>query len=195
MAGGPTGKRSVAMRSPLNWTLLGLVIERPSYGYELWTRFERLYGDVLVSRSQSHAYSALDALHERGFVEKVPPSVGQGKLYYRVTQAGLKAHRGWMIEQIREHHRRSREFARQLAAFAEHPEAALELLAEYERACLEERGGAIPTAKLFPTPADPGLGDELASAWGRAVVNGTLNGVDYARAVFSELASKQRHPR
>lgn len=35
------------MRSPLNWALLGLVIQRPSYGYELVQRFERIYEDAL----------------------------------------------------------------------------------------------------------------------------------------------------
>jgi DNA-binding PadR family transcriptional regulator len=29
------------MRSLVNWALLGLVIERPSYAYELARRFER----------------------------------------------------------------------------------------------------------------------------------------------------------
>ena len=37
------------MQSPVNWALLGLVIERPSYAYELAKRFERTYGSVLVA--------------------------------------------------------------------------------------------------------------------------------------------------
>jgi DNA-binding PadR family transcriptional regulator len=183
------------MRSPLNWTVLGLVIERPSYGFELWTRFDRLYGDVLVARSRSNVYSALDVLYDRGLVEKVPPGAGQSRLHYRVTQAGLDAYRGWMIEQMREYHRRSREFARQLGAFAEQPQVALEVLAQYERACLEESGGAIAMASEFPARVVPGLGDRLASAWGRAVVAGTLKGVEYARAEFFALAGRQRPPR
>ena len=36
------------MRSPVNWALLGLIIERPSYAYNLAQRFERRYGDTLI---------------------------------------------------------------------------------------------------------------------------------------------------
>lgn len=44
-------ERTIPMRSPVNWTVLGLVIERSSYGWELWTRFERLYDDVMPTRT------------------------------------------------------------------------------------------------------------------------------------------------
>ena len=50
------------MRSPINWALLGLVIQRPSYGYELVQRFERTYEDALELSSPSQVYTALDAL-------------------------------------------------------------------------------------------------------------------------------------
>ena len=39
------------------------MIERPSYGWELWTRFERLYGDVLpVGEAAAQAAAAAAAL-------------------------------------------------------------------------------------------------------------------------------------
>jgi hypothetical protein len=34
-------RSTATMRSPINWGLLGLLIQRPSYGYELVQRFER----------------------------------------------------------------------------------------------------------------------------------------------------------
>jgi len=186
------------MRSPVNWTVLGLVIERSSYGFELWTRFERLYGDVMPICNESSIYTALNKLKEKGLIEEVPRSrtvepdaTRQPKPHYRATQEGLGAHETWVIAQMREHHRRSREFARQLGAFAQQPEAALGILARYEQACLDEKGAAIPTATEFPTRVTPGLGDNLASAYGRAVVAATLGWVDYARHEFAALASKQ----
>jgi DNA-binding PadR family transcriptional regulator len=35
------------MQSPVNWALLGLVIERPSHAYELAHRFDRTYDGAL----------------------------------------------------------------------------------------------------------------------------------------------------
>ena len=60
------------MRSPLNWALLGLVIQRPSYGYELVQRFERTYEDALELSSPSQVYTALDALRRRSLIEELP---------------------------------------------------------------------------------------------------------------------------
>jgi DNA-binding PadR family transcriptional regulator len=186
------------MRSPVNWTVLGLVIERSSYGFELWTRFERLYGDVMPICNESNIYTALNMLRDKGLIEEVPGSrtvepdaSRQPKPHYRATQEGLGAYEAWVIAQMREHHRRSREFARQLGAFAQRPETALGILARYEQACLNERGAAIPTATEFPSRVVPGLGDNLASVYGRAVVAATLSWVEYARREFGALASKQ----
>jgi len=186
------------MRSPVNWTVLGLVIERSSYGFELWTRFERLYGDVMPICNESNIYSALNRLRDKGLIEEVPRSRAtepdasrQPKLHYRATQEGLGAYEAWVIVQMREHHRRSREFARQLGAFAQQPQTALGILARYERACLDEKGAAIPTVTEFPSRFVPGLGDNLASVYGRAVVAATLGWVEYARREFGILASEQ----
>src|SRR5580704_16225134 len=63
-------ERSVPMRSPVNWTVLGLVIERSSYGFELWTRFERLYGDVMPICNESSIYTALNMLREKCLIEE-----------------------------------------------------------------------------------------------------------------------------
>lgn len=104
------GERSpLSMRSTVNWAVLGLVIERPSYGFELWTRFERLAGDVLPVASESHIYAALNALKGRGFIEEAdwPGAVErdtsrQPKLRYRVTAEGQEAYEVWMMAQVRE---------------------------------------------------------------------------------------------
>ncbi len=49
------------MRSPINWGVLGLLIERPGYGYDLFHRFERTYGELLELSSPSQIYKALNA--------------------------------------------------------------------------------------------------------------------------------------
>jgi DNA-binding PadR family transcriptional regulator len=56
------------MRSAVNWAVLGLVIERPSYGYELFQRLERRYGGVL-DPPISQIYAALNALERASLIE------------------------------------------------------------------------------------------------------------------------------
>jgi DNA-binding PadR family transcriptional regulator len=187
-------ERAVAMRSPVNWTVLGLVIERPSYGWELWKRFERLYGDVLAVGSESNIYAALNKLRENGFIEEVegsrsvvPGATRQPKPHYRATRKGLEAYEAWVIAQAREHSRRSLQFARQLGAFAPQPQTALAILGRYEQACLDDKEARIPTTSEFPARVVPGLADRLASAYGRSIKTATLGWITYARQEFEAL--------
>jgi DNA-binding PadR family transcriptional regulator len=185
------------MRSPVNWTVLGLVIERSSYGFEILTRYERLYGDVLPIGSESNVYHALNVLRKKGFIEEMEESrkgvagaTRQPKPHYRATADGLEAYEAWVIAQAREHTRRSVLFARQLGAFAEQPQTALRILERYEQACLDDRGAQIPTVSEFPTRIVPGLADQLASAYGRSAKDAMLGWIAYARRQFEALAGK-----
>lgn len=187
-------ERTVPMRSPVNWTVLGLVIERPSYGWELWKRFERLYGDVLAVGSESNIYAALNTLREKALIEEVegsrsviPGATRQPKPHYHATRQGLEAYEAWIIAQAREHSRRSLQFARQLGALAQQPQTALAILGRYEQACLDDKGARIPTSSEFPARVVPGLGDRLASAHGRGIKTATLGWIAYARQEFEAL--------
>ncbi len=128
------------MTSAVNWALMGLIIERPSYAYELAQRFERVYGDTLVLSGSSHAYTALGALKDRSLIEEIPGSgtERQPKPHYRATALGIDSYRDWFVAEVREDRRRQRLFAIQLAGLARDPEAALEVISRCEHACLEE---------------------------------------------------------
>jgi DNA-binding PadR family transcriptional regulator len=147
-------KRAVAMRSPINWMILGLVIERPSYGYELGQRFERDYGDLVRLGSDSQVYAALNALAEKRLLEQVPgteavrSSAGrQPRPAYRATPSGIEAYQAWLVTQIHEERRHAQLFTRQLAGFAQRePRAALDVVECYEEACL--RAAAKPIASV-----------------------------------------------
>ena len=187
-------ERAVPMRSPVNWTVLGLVIERPSYGWELWKRFERLYGDVLAVGSESNIYAAINKLTENALIEEVegsrsllPGATRQPKPHYRATDRGLEAYEAWVIAQAREHSRRSLQFARQLGAFAQQPQTALAILGRYEQACLDDKETRIPTPSEFPARVVPGLADRLASTYGRSIKTATLGWIAYARQEFEAL--------
>jgi DNA-binding PadR family transcriptional regulator len=185
------------MHSPVNWALLGLVIERPSYAYELAQRFERTYQGALSLSSVSHAYTALTALKNRALIEEVPGTrTGrQPKPRYRATVKGLEGYRDWLVGQLSEDRRRQRLFVLQLAALTRNPDAALEIVADYERACLEEAANA-PIGNTDAAEADggPGLVARLISEEHRLAVGAKLAWVQYARRELGALASS-RAPR
>src|SRR5438270_1100281 len=121
---------SAPMQSAVHWALLGLVIERASYGYELAQRFEHAYAGMLNLSGVSYVYTALDALQRRGLIEEVPGTRGgrQPKPRYRATEEGVHSYRERLTGQIRDDLRRARLFARQLAVFAHEPEVGLEII-------------------------------------------------------------------
>jgi DNA-binding PadR family transcriptional regulator len=183
------------MQSPVNWALLGLVIERPSYAYELARRFERTYGEVLSLSSVSHVYTALNALRSRGLIEELPGTrVGaQPKPRYRPTAAGLEQYGHWLVSQVDEDRRRQQLFVLQLATFTRHPEVALEILDRYEQACL----AAARATTVSPHPeacADgaPQLASRLANEERRLSLGAKLQWVQYARRELNALAGARR---
>ncbi len=183
------------MRSIVNWALLGLVIDRSSYAYELAQRFERTYGDALALSSVSHVYTAIGTLRDRGLIEELPGTREgrQPKPHYRATENGVAEYREWLAGQICEDRQRQRLFIQQLAALSRHPEAALEIVERYEQACLEE---ASRTA-LHPAE-DPDGASELVSLLmseeSRLAISAKLAWARYAREVLRALAPRPQPP-
>ena len=186
------------MQSAVHWALLGLVIERPSYGYELAQRFEHAYAGMLQLSGVSYVYTALDTLQYRSMIEEIPGTrTGrQPKPRYRATSEGVRSYQERLIAQMHEDLRRSRLFARQLAAFAQEPEMALNVIERYGQACLEE-AGETPV----PAPAENGAGaasdlaSRLVSEERRLALEARLPWIDYARREFKALAAGRMQPR
>jgi DNA-binding PadR family transcriptional regulator len=186
------------MQSAVHWALLGLVIERPSYGYELAHRFEHAYAGMLHLSGVSYVYTALDTLQRRGMIEELAGTRAgrQPKPSYRATVEGVRSYQERLTAQIQEDLRRSRLFARQLAVFAQEPEMALEIIERYGQACLEEAGGApLPTAADPPPDAISGLASRLVSEESRLSLEAKLPWVEYARREFKALAAGRTPPR
>lgn len=188
-------KRSFSpMQSAVQWALLGLVIERPSYGYELAQRFESAYEGMLHLSGISYVYTALDTLQRRGMIEEIPGtrSGRQPKPRYRATAEGIDNYKERLTAQIQEDFRRSRLFARQLAVFAHQPEAALKVIESYGEACLEEAGG-MPAIAPASAPADgiSGLAARLVSEESRLSMEAKLPWVEYARSEFKALIASR----
>jgi DNA-binding PadR family transcriptional regulator len=195
-------KSGAALRSPVSWALLGLVIQRPSYGYELVQRFERTYGHVLELSSPSQIYTALDALERRELIEKLPPGEApeisrQPKPHYRPTPLGVDSHADWLIEQAHDERRRSHLFALQLAVLG--PGGALAILERYEQACLQDAseaasapaGGLAGREAGAPSAGEGGQVGELAARLSREQqrlsVQARLAWIGYARRELSAL--------
>jgi DNA-binding PadR family transcriptional regulator len=185
-----------AMRSPVNWAVLGLTIERPSYGYEILQRFERNYGDLLKLSSPSQIYTALDSLRERGMIEATrEPSPGvaarQPKLHYHATEKGVSRYQEHLVGQAEEDRRRSSLFARELAALA--PDAALAVLDRYEQICLSQATRAQPPDVEPAVPDASGtLADRLAAEEKRLAMEAKLPWIEYARGQLRGMADRGR---
>lgn len=204
-------KGSAALRSPVSWALLSLVIQRPSYGYELVQRFERTFGDALELSSLSQIYTALDTLRRRALIEVFAAGVDadkgavrQPKLHYRATAAGVRDYEQWLVGQVSEERRRSRLFARQLSVLP--PQTALAIVGRCERACLadakavqlpsdaseahhlpaQQRGDGLPSNERATS-----LAGRLLCEEGRLAMQARLAWFEYARRELQALLGER----
>jgi DNA-binding PadR family transcriptional regulator len=179
------------MRSLVNWALLGLVIDRPSYAYELAQRFERTYEDAITLSSVSHVYMALSALRSRDLVEEIAGtrSGRQPKPHYRATEKGVREYRDWLVEQISEDRQRQRLFVLQLAALSRNPAMALEIIDRFERRYLQEAAGTpLPAGDATAPDGAAQLTTRLVSEQNRLAIGARLSWIEYARQQFKALA-------
>jgi DNA-binding PadR family transcriptional regulator len=106
---------ALTVRSPLQAIVLGLVIQRPSYGYEIADRCQRLCGSFLHVH-QTSIYGALERLNNVGLIEALdrrPRLTGhRERRYFRVTTEGGRQHQHWAESEIRPETERAQLLAR-----------------------------------------------------------------------------------
>jgi len=190
-AGSVREQAPAPMHSTVNWALLGLVIERPSYAYELARRFERTYEGALALSSVSHVYTALATLRERGLIEEAPgaQTTLRSRRRYQATELGLAEHAQWLVGQVAEERRRQRLLVAQLGGLARTPHRALEVLDAYEQACMIEATAAPPAGD--ETPGTTGLVTRLIGEETRLAVAAQLKWTQYARTQVRALAERE----
>ena len=146
------------LRSQLTTMVLGLVIEKPSHGYEIGLRFEDRFGGFLRA-GRSSIYPALQRLVHDGLIEKMPAAStmtaarrgAKAGACYRATAQGARAYRAWLAERFRSDPQRVEMLGRMALAGVHSVEAALDFLDRYEQACVREARTLVPSPEQrFP---------------------------------------------
>jgi len=194
------------MRSAVNWAVLGLVLERPSYGYELSQRLERRSSGVL-DPPISQIYAALNALERAELIEPLPVQEApaeepptarrQPKVHYRATSSGARAFRDWVAEGMRDDPRHA-ELMRRIAGAAsatgvDRVQAMRELVDAYERACVEEasRMPLPPMRGETPAAAAGELVERLVLAAQRGLLDAHFAWIEHARRELDAFAASE----
>ena len=193
-AGNADNSRATALQSPVHWAVLGLIIERPSYGYELAARFQRTFGDSLRLSSPSYIYKAIEVLEQRGLVEAVPGTRRgrQPRPRCRATQAGIDGYREQLLVEASDGRRRSWLFARKLAVFVRQPELALAVIQRYREACIAEAVRPPSPSQGADAELDPAtrLAARLESEETRALIDAKLGWLDFATDELQALMAR-----
>lgn len=179
------------MRSPVNWAVLGLVIEKPSYGFEIATRFRRVYADVLRLSGDGHVYQALNALERRELIEMLSGTEfgRQPKPIYEATPAGRQSYEDYLVSQVVERSRGTELWVRQLSSFIHDRDGALRVISRYEREYQRKAGsGGASMRRSFDDPSQ--LIDALVFEQQRIDEGGMLAWLGVVRAVFEARAGK-----
>jgi DNA-binding PadR family transcriptional regulator len=186
------------MRSSVNWAVLGMLIERPSYGYELHQRLARRFPPEVLDPAPSHVYAALNTLEKRGFIEPLVVRVDddsvsqrQPKLRYRATALGGREFRGWLAEQLRTDPAHT-EFVQRLALTSGMRRTAVvrELVDAYEDGCVDEAHALpLPSADGEPARSADALMERLTIGARRATLDAHMAWLRYAR---KEIAAFER---
>jgi DNA-binding PadR family transcriptional regulator len=127
--------------SPVTGALLGLLLERPGYGYELAQRLNERMGPTW-KLTPSSIYPVLERLEAddlvRRTVKDMPGRQRQReRVMYHATDAATGAFEEWLARPARKEPIRTELLARIAVARPQDAPRLLQSLDEYERGCLE----------------------------------------------------------
>lgn len=111
-------ERLLSRMSVKHWLILGLVIEKPSYGYEIQQRYIRRF-NWFLRNSSNDVYRVLTFIEERGFIahaytidERARLGPRGKRAHVEATLNGVEAFRHWLVTPIRLQHWRIEILAR-----------------------------------------------------------------------------------
>ena len=186
-----------ALRSQVACAVLGLVIEKPSHGYEIGQRFENRFG-AFLSAGRSSIYAALGSLMDAGLIEKMAgrstTGVRRGAKAgapYRATARGARAYRVWLAERVRNDPQRVEMLGRMTLAGVHSVEAAVDFIASYERECVREAQELARPGRGLASDASEvsSVVERLLIEERRRMIDAQLAWITYARAELRALGS------
>lgn len=134
----------IKFNSVRHWLVLALVIERPSYGYELAMRYTQRFG-VIQPLATTNVYNSLDQLERHELIAQlhsVQLRATRGprgkRAYYEATLKGVNAHAEWLQAPIKEEYWKTELLARIATATSIGMSGLRKLLDEYEQHVLKD---------------------------------------------------------
>jgi DNA-binding PadR family transcriptional regulator len=128
-----------AHQSPLRGALVALLVQGPSYGYELANRLERQLGPGWTIQRPS-LYRMLHGLHEKGLISPISgEKTDSSRVVYRATEFAEPAVVAWMSNPVSLEHGQLQLQARMVVARQEDLPRLVIALGSYERALFARR--------------------------------------------------------
>jgi DNA-binding PadR family transcriptional regulator len=167
--------------SPVKSALLALLIERPTYTYELSKRFDQRFGD-LFGIGQARVYQLVTEMLGEELIEIMGQSGGrssrQPKPHYRATKVGARLHREWLASTFQDDPLRTELLLRLLSTGTNDARSMLMVVDSYERMCLDE----MVTSGTQESPIRPrGLREVLIAEQERLLRDARLKWAAFAR--------------
>jgi DNA-binding PadR family transcriptional regulator len=152
-------RSQITFHSTRHWLVLALLIESPSYGYEVAHRYMQRFA-LIVPPGTNTFYHSLDQLQGRDLIAQqhspAPPAArgARGRrAYYKATRKGVGAYTAWLQAPIRDEHWKAELLARIASAISIGATGLQDLLATYERYARNDRDRA--EALLADHPQTP----------------------------------------
>ncbi len=187
-----------AMRSSINWAVLGLLIERPAHGYDVFQRFDDAYAGAIELSTHTQMGGAVKALEQRGLIERLPAEAAsldaqpQRRIGYRATASGLRAYEDWLMAYSPRSADAPGVFARMLTGLP--VGTALAVIERYEQACLSEISGIrLMRADGNASGGALALQARLVAEEKHLALTAKIQWARYARSQLKTLAGAQAH--
>jgi DNA-binding PadR family transcriptional regulator len=181
--------------SPVTGALLGLLLERPGYGYELAQRMNERMGPAW-RLTPSSIYPVLERLESEQLVRRTVKEMSgrqrqRERVMYHATDAAVEAFEQWLARPARKEPVRTELLAKIAVARPEDAERLLRSLDEYERECLELLASADGDRPNSPGEGSWGsLLSELIHGAAAEHVRAELEWIAFARSRIAAFAPK-----
>lgn len=183
------------MKAGTKYAVLGLLLERPSYGYEVLVRFRHAFDVAQWAISPQGLYASLDRLERDGLIEPVDvdgrdASRRQPKTPYRVTPTGASELQRFLDTPMSADPSRAELLVRLQCVASQDADTLLQMLDGYEQACLDELGRLRGDAPPPRTTAGASLLDRLVLEERRLGIQARLMWIDYTRQELREAVGE-----